>query len=292
MGKKKELGKGIRALLADIESQETEVKGKAIKKLSSTIEKIPVDNIEINPFQPRTAFDSNNLKELSESIASLGIIQPLTVRSMGDGNFQIISGERRFRAAKLAGLNEVPVYIRVADDQAMLEMALVENIQREDLNALEVGLSFQRLIQECNLTQEELSPRVGKNRSTISNYIRLLKLPPEIQNGIRNQLISMGHARSLAGITDPIQQMSLFKKAVLEQWSVRHLENIIKGKSAGTNAIIKKIDPYLREAENRLSESLNSAVKIQQDSKGRGKIVIAFQDNEELNELLDKIRRE
>lgn len=291
MGKKKELGKGIRALLADIESQETEIKGKAIKTLSSTIEKLPVENIEINPFQPRTEFDVSNLQELSDSIKTLGIIQPITVRSMGDGKFQIISGERRFRAAKLAGLDEVPVYIRVADDQGMLEMALVENIQREDLNALEVGLSFQRLIQECDMTQEELSPRVGKNRSTISNYIRLLKLPPEIQNGIRNQTISMGHARALAGVTDPIQQIRLFKQTVLDQWSVRQLEQAIKTNNDKKRAIPRPLNPYVSAAENKLSEHLNTSVKIQHDQKGKGKIIISFQDAEELNELLDKIQQ-
>lgn len=290
MGKKKELGKGIRALLADIESREIEVKDQAIKKLGSHIENIPLEYIETNPFQPRTEFEPSNLQELSESIKTLGIIQPLTVRSMGDGQFQIISGERRFRAAKMAGIAEIPVYIRVADDQGMLEMALVENIQREDLNALEVGLSFHRLIQECNLTQEELSTRVGKSRSSISNYIRLLKLPPEIQNGIRNQLISMGHARALAGISDPVKQINFYKRTVSEQWSVRQLENAIKSKNNTSRKSSVSYNPYIREVEHQLSEHLNSSVKIQQDLKGHGKIIIAFQDNDELNVIMAKMQ--
>lgn len=290
MGKKKDLGKGIRALLADIESQQPEEKGSSIKQLSKATQFVPMEDIEVNPYQPRDVFESSAIQDLATSIKTFGIIQPLTVRSLGDGKFQIISGERRFRAAKLAGLKEIPAFIRIADDQGMLEMALVENIQRQDLNALEVGLSFQRLIAECKLTQEELSGRVGKNRSTISNYIRLLKLPPEIQDGIRNQDISMGHARALVGVEDPVIQLNLYRKVKIEKLSVRQLEQLIKNQSTRSIVQVPKAkNIYISDLETKVSERLNTRVKIQQNDSGNGKIIIAFDDNAELAEFIDKI---
>ena len=215
MSKKKEqVGKGLRALLGNIESIESsdQTKKEVVRELSKSIELISIQSIETNPYQPRTEFDQEELLALVQSIKTLGLIQPITVRSIGSDKYQIISGERRWRASKLAGLSEIPAYIRIADDQGMLEMALVENIQRSDLNPLEVALSYQRLIDECNLQHDTLAKRVGKERSTVSNYIRLLKLPPDIQSALRDKKLSMGHARALSGLEDPALQLVVYKK--------------------------------------------------------------------------------
>ncbi len=217
--KKQVLGRGLSAMLSS----------EKIDTNTSNINEVQVNEISVNPFQPRSNFSNNSLKELSVSIKNIGIIQPITVRKIGANNYQLISGERRFRASQLAGLTEIPAYIRKADDQTMLEMALVENIQREDLDAIEVAISYQRLIEECKLTQESLSEKIGKNRSTVTNYLRLLKLPAEIQIGIIEKEISMGHARALVSITDGDFQLELFNRAIKEGLSVRQVEQLAKG---------------------------------------------------------------
>ena len=196
---------------------------------------ISVEHIEANPYQPRTHFDQEALQELAESIKIQGIIQPVTLRQLGTNSYQLISGERRLQASKLAGLETIPAYIRKADDQQMLEMALIENIQRENLNAIEIALSYQRLLSECNLRQEELGDRVGKNRRTVTNYLRLLKLPPDVQIGLRDAEISMGHARALIGLDDPKAQVELFRKIVAEELSVRKVEELVRN-GYGRNA--------------------------------------------------------
>ena len=228
MSKKMALGKGLGALIDDASDPTRNQDFRTEKQVvSELVNEIEVDKIDVNPYQPRTQFDEEALKELADSISKLGVIQPLTVRAV-DGRFQLISGERRLRAAKLAGLKTIPVFIRTADDQGMLEMALVENIQREDLNAIEVAISYQRLIEECNLTQETLSERVGKKRATISNYLRLLKLPAEIQLGISQNLISMGHARALITIEDPKIQLDIYHQTINEGLSVRKVEELVR----------------------------------------------------------------
>ena len=231
MTKKRALGKGLSALL---ENANTDITTKNIgleSKTVGSISTISIAQIEANPFNPRTTFEEEQLEELRDSIAVHGIIQPLTVRKLGRDKYQLISGERRFRASQLAGLEEVPCYIRIANDQTMLEMALVENIQRVDLNAIEVGLSYQRLIDECNFTQEQLSKKLGKSRSNITNFLRLLKLPAPIQLGLRGGLISMGHARALVSAGDEDKQLRLFERVIEEELSVRETEALVKVQS-------------------------------------------------------------
>src|SRR5512136_188445 len=221
MAQKNALGRGLGALIEGVEKEALE------RKVEANLN-IPLDSIDGNPFQPRSHFDEQSLEELASSIKKVGIVQPLTVRESGNGRYQLIAGERRLRAARMAGLTSIPAYIRTADDQAMLELALVENIQRTDLNAIEVAISFQRLIEECSLTQEELSDRVGKQRSTVANYLRLLKLPAEIQLGIRNQQLMMGHARTLISIEDPKKQINVYYKIVDGELSVRQAEELVR----------------------------------------------------------------
>jgi len=219
--KKSPLGRGLGALIEGVEKEVLE------KKVEANLQ-IDINAIENNPFQPRTRFDNQALEELAASIRQLGIVQPLTVRETGDGRYQLIAGERRLRAARIAGLTHVPAYIRTADDTDMLEMALVENIQREDLDAVEVAISYQRLIEECSLTQEQLSDRVGKQRSTVANYLRLLRLPAEIQLGIRNKNLTMGHARTLINIEDPQKQINVYYHIIQEDLSVRATEDLVR----------------------------------------------------------------
>src|SRR5258705_1315305 len=228
--KKNVLGRGLSALLEDINTDitlksESNPDGAA---LAGSITGIPLEKIEANPFQPRSTFEEQALNELAESIREQGIIQPITVRKLGYDKFQIISGERRFRASGIAGLKSIPAYVRIANDQAMLEMSLVENIQRENLNAIEIGISYKRLVDECNLSQDDVSKRVGKERSTITNYIRLLKLPPEIQVAVRDNTISMGHARAIVSVDDPVQQLAIFREIMSKQMSVRDTESAVR----------------------------------------------------------------
>jgi ParB family chromosome partitioning protein len=291
--KKSPLGRGLGALIEGVEKEVLE------KKVEVNLQ-IDINSIDSNPFQPRTRFDAQALEELAASIRQLGIVQPLTVRETGDGRFQLIAGERRLRAARTAGLTHVPAYVRTADDTAMLEMALVENIQREDLDAMEVAITYQRLIEECNLTQEQLSDRVGKQRSTVANYLRLLRLPAEIQLGIRNRSLTMGHARTLVNIEDPNKQINIFYHVIQEDLSVRATEELVRhfqsqaAKDPAREEKRKKLNSEYGELAGQLSKLFASEVQFRINEKGRGKIVIPFSDNDEMERiiaLLDKLNR-
>jgi len=291
--KKSPLGRGLGALIEGVEKEVLE------KKVEVNLE-IDINSIDSNPFQPRTRFDAQALEELASSIRQLGIVQPLTVRETGDGRFQLIAGERRLRAARAAGLTHVPAYVRTADDTAMLEMALVENIQREDLDAMEVAITYQRLIEECSLTQEQLSDRVGKQRSTVANYLRLLRLPAEIQLGIRNRSLTMGHARTLVNIEDPTKQINIFYHVIQEDLSVRATEELVRhfqsqaAKDPSKVDKRKKLNSEYEELAGQLSKLFASEVQFRINEKGRGKIVIPFSDNDEMERiiaLLDKLNR-
>jgi len=285
MAKKNALGRGLGALIDGVEKEVLE------KKVEANLD-ISVDSIDANPFQPRTSFDEQSLEELASSIKKLGIVQPLTVRETGGGRYQLIAGERRLRAARLAGLTHVPAYIRTADDQAMLELALVENIQREDLDAVEVAISFQRLIDECKLTQEQLSDRVGKQRSTVTNYLRLLKLPAEIQLGIRNKNLMMGHARTLVNIDDPKKQINIYYKIVDGELSVRQAEELVrqlqteKIKDPEKTDRKKRLNSDFVQLSDHLNKIFSAKVNFRINEKGKGKIVIAFESNEEMERIL------
>ncbi len=292
MAKKEELHKGLKSLLKDIEKKSNVEKKDVVKKLSNTIAFIDINKIEYNPFQPRNEFDEEALNELVESIKTLGLIQPVTVRNMGGEQYQLISGERRLRASKIAGIKEVPAYIRIADDQAMIEMALVENIQRADLNPIEIAFAYQRLIDECALTHDKVAERVGKNRSTITNYLRILKLPPSIQSGIKADKISMGHARALAGVDNPGIQLSLYNQVIQQNLSVRALEQKIanQNKSPNKNSSQSiKSDPKLTAVENKLKKYFETKVELKQTPKGKGQLTIRFNSSDELNDILEKI---
>ena len=291
--KKSALGRGLGALLQDSPVNE---KRKTDEDTPSTgIYEIPLDEIQVNPFQPRSYFDKEALQELSESILVQGIIQPVTVRKLGEGEYQLISGERRFQASKLAGLTKIPAYVRTANDQQMLEMALIENIQRENLNALEIAHSYQRLLAECNLKQEELGERVGKNRTTVNNYLRLLKLPPDIQAGIRDQKISMGHARALVNIEDIDRQLAIFKSTVEEELSVRKVEALVKQLNNGPDETEKpaktSIDPVrkyeLNKLQQRLASHFGSKVSLKAGDRDKGEIKIPFNSTSDLNRILE-----
>ena len=294
---KDQLGKGLRALLGNIEKVDTptatEVKQEVVRELSKGVAEISISDVESNPFQPRTEFDQDELLELVQSIKTHGIIQPITVRSLGADKYQLISGERRWRASKLAGLKEIPAYIRIADDQGMLEMAIVENIQRSNLNALEVAISYQRLLDECNLQHEELAERVGKERSTVTNYMRLLKLPPDIQSGLKTEQISMGHARALLSVEGITNQLFLFKKVVRESLSVKNMEKLIrdqKSDKTSTNTKAKTdIHPEVRKIKDRLSSNFGTKVDINRSKDGKGKIVIHFGSDDQFNDIIESI---
>jgi ParB family chromosome partitioning protein len=291
--KKSPLGRGLGALIEGVEKEALE------KKVEANLQ-IEINSIDANPFQPRLRFDNQSLEELAASIRQLGIVVPLTVRETGDGRYQLIAGERRLRAARMAGLTHVPAYIRTADDTAMLEMALVENIQREDLDAIEVAITYQRLIEECNLTQEQLSDRVGKQRSTVANYMRLLRLPAEIQLGIRNRTLSMGHARTLVNIDDPAKQIKVFYHIIEEDLSVRATEELVRhlqsaaAKDPGKVEKKKRLNTEFEEVAKQLTSLFQSEVQFRINEKGRGKIVIPFDDSDEMERiigLLDKLNR-
>ncbi|MEM9822989.1 MAG: ParB/RepB/Spo0J family partition protein [Bacteroidota bacterium] len=290
--KKSELGKGIGALLSSFDSNlSTPPPQEVVKDLTSNVASISIEHIEVNPFQPRKAFDETALQELSESLKVHGLIQPITVRRMGDHQYQLISGERRFRASKLAGLKEIPAYVRLANDQEMLEMALVENIQREQLNAMEVAFTYQRLIDECKLTHEALAERVGKSRVSITNYIRLLALPPNIQKAIKTKAISMGHARALAGVDNLELQLILFSRTVNDKLSVRDLEKLIA--SYREPSKVSKSGDNLPEEYQRVKDNLRNYLSAKVDLKrkksGKGQIIIPFSSYRDLNRILDLI---
>jgi ParB family chromosome partitioning protein len=312
MSKKKALGRGLSALLSDsptderlevdsipvnLEAPETAHAQAAPAIPTSGMTEIPVAEIEVNPFQPRTHFDQEALLELAESITVHGIIQPITVRRLSDHQYQLISGERRFQASKLAGLETIPAYIRSANDQQMLEMALIENIQRENLNAIEIALSYQRLMTECSLKQEELGERVGKNRTTVTNYLRLLKLPPDIQIAVRDNKLSMGHARAIINVENADQQLYIFKQAVNEDLSVRKVEELVRdlsqrSSSKSTPTETAASAPASREIaqlQTRLSSHFGTRVVVKSDGK-KGDIRIPFLSVEDLNRILDILK--
>lgn len=299
MSKKKALGRGLSALLSDTPSEdklEVDVASPvALPEGNGSINEISIHEIETNPFQPRQHFDQEALKELSESIQVHGIIQPITVRKLARNQYQLISGERRFQASKLAGLTSIPAYVRSADDQQMLEMALIENIQRENLNPIEISLSYQRLITECNLKQEELGERVGKNRSTVTNYLRLLKLPPDIQIALRDNKISMGHARAIINVDNPDSQLFIFKKILSEDLSVRKVEELARellSKKTTSEPAKPEANGVTKEINNlqaRLSSHFGTKISVKSDGK-RGDIRIPFLSIEDLNRILDILK--
>lgn len=298
--KKAALGKGLSAIL---ESPETDITSKDISGnyVVGAVANLKVKYIEANPFQPRDKFDEQALEELAESIKHQGIIQPLTVRKMGYDQYQIISGERRLRAAKMAGMEEVPTYIRVANDEQMLEMALVENIQREDLNAMEVAISYKRLMEECDLSKEQLGDVVGKNRTTVTNYLRLLRLPAEIQAAIQDEKISMGQARPLINLKEEEMQTELLREIIEENLSSRAIERRVKEINEGIKkqdeqeehkSTSQKKPPLPRrftEIKESLAGKLETDVKLSRNNKGKGNIVITFESDEDLERILSLI---
>ncbi len=292
MAKKNALGRGLGALI------DSEEEKQAIVEKISGVTEIPVDSIETNPFQPRSKFDEEALEELASSIKEIGIIQPITVREKGNGEYQLITGERRLKATKLAGMDVIPAYIRSANDQDMLEMALVENIQREDLDAIEVAISYQRLMEECRLTQEVLSQRVGKKRATVTNYLRLLKLPAEVQLGIREKKLSMGHARSIVSIEKPESQLKIFHKIVNEELSVRKVEELVRKMSQPQeekeNPVTTRVSlpKEYDDLKNHLEKFFETRVDFKRNDNGSGKIVIPFKTDDDLERIvgiLDKL---
>ncbi len=290
--KKPALGRGLSALL---ENAKTDITTKSTENapVLGSISNIPLSSIETNPFQPRTEFEEIALQELAQSIKEHGIIQPITVRKLGYDKYQIISGERRFRAAQMAGLKEIPAYIRVANDQQMLEIALIENIQREDLNPIEIALSYQRLIDECQLTQEEVSKRVGKQRSTVANYLRLLKLPAPIQKALQTNKITMGHARALINIENEDKQLALFALIIEQDLSVREVEELAKGAKLNYKPKVKRDKTPLSIEEKlifgQLKERFDRFVEYKKNAKGGGKIILNFNNEEDLNIILKKL---
>ena len=296
------LGRGLDTIMGGSNAQYSTSTAQQIV----AVREIPLTQIDVNPFQPRTEFSEEELQELADSISKIGIIQPITVRTIEGGRYQIISGERRFRASKRAGLTSIPAYVRETDDQGMVEMALVENIQRSDLNAIEIALSFQRLLDECHLSQEELSPRVGKNRATISNYMRLLKLPAEIQLNIRTRALSMGHAKALLGLNDEALQLHLMQRILDEGLSVRRCEELVRELTQvderEKNSSAQESDKdaaesspslgYVAEMQSSLEKRFGWGVRVNGNEKGSGKIILSFRTEGERRELMQKLLQE
>ena len=281
--KKMALGRGLDALIS---TDFVKTQG------SSSINEVPLSQIHANPDQPRRVFDQESLEELAESLREIGIIQPITLRKMAEGDYQIIAGERRFRAAGIAGLKTIPAYIRTADDENVMAMALIENIQREDLNSMEVALACQNLLEVYNMTQEQLSSRIGKKRATIANYIRLLKLPAEIQVALKNKQIDMGHARALLAIDDPMKQLQLFHELTKYGYSVRMVED--KARQMNENqpkARKSAADDSLAPLGRQLSKFLGAPVKVKSNAKGAGSISISFKDDDDLARLMQLFDR-
>ncbi|MCR5660146.1 MAG: ParB/RepB/Spo0J family partition protein [Bacteroidales bacterium] len=287
--KKTGLGKGLDLILG---SPETDITSKDISGdfVAGAVAEIDINLIETNPFQPRTEFDETALRELAQSIKEQGVIQPVTVRKLGYNKYQLISGERRLRASKMAGLTTIPVFIRVANDEQMLELALIENIHRENLNAIEVAISYQRLIDECNMTQEEVSEKVGKSRSAVANFLRLLKLPAEVQIAIRDGHISMGHARALININDKEEQLKLLQQIIMEEMNVRQTEEMAdkaKGKADKERKQTNFIPEHFKSKIKTLSQTLNTKVKVKRNIKGQGSVVIDFKDEAEFDRIME-----
>lgn len=299
--KKQALGKGIRALLNTID-EELQTTSSAVPAVSGqsagTIMRIPVEQIEVNPKQPRRDFDEQALKELSESIQLHDIIQPVTVVRINPTRYQLISGERRWRASKMAGLKDIPAYIRTADDQEMLELALLENLQREDLNAIEIGLSYKRLMDECDLTQEQVAERMKKDRTTVTNYMRLLKLPPDIQKAVRDGVLSMGHARAIIGLDQIDQQLYVFREVKEKGLSVRQVEALVKDMLAGekgeTPAVVNKaktnqLPPAYKRIEDNMASHFSTKVRLDRKKNGKGTITVEFYSDSDLERIMEKM---
>jgi len=290
--KKQALGRGLSALLNDSSVDINSVSDKNANKLVGSIVEIELNKIDVNPFQPRTHFNQDALVELANSIKELGVIQPITIRKLEGNKFQLVSGERRFRASKLIGNTTIPAYIRIANDQEMLEMALVENIQRKNLDPIEVALSYQRLIEEIKLTQEQLSIRVGKKRSTVTNYLRLLKSDPIIQTGMRDGFISMGHGRALINVDSSENQLNIYTKVVKAKLSVRQTEELVKNvKEGNSSSKEKKQTPsFVKESISELNSFFGSTVAINATTKGKGKISISFKSEEDFNRIKNLLK--
>ncbi|MGB0376266.1 MAG: ParB/RepB/Spo0J family partition protein [Flavobacteriaceae bacterium] len=285
------LGRGLSALLNNPENEILSANDQQASEVIGNIVALSLESIEVNPNQPRTHFNEESLQELAMSIKELGVIQPITVRKMAGNQFQLVSGERRFRAAKSIGLENIPAYVRLANDQESLEMALVENIQREDLDPIEIALSYQRLIDEIQLTQNQLSERVGKKRSTIANYIRLLKLDPIIQTGMRDGFLSMGHGRALINVEDPKEQLNLYEKVIAQKLSVRETENLVK--NTKNRAPQPKIHQpaYFETAAQEMEDLLGSSVRVRMSAQGKGSIHISFSSQADLERILNRIKQ-
>ncbi len=291
------LGRGLGALLQDSEKINTPRTSTRISQAEviGSMSEIDVSQIEANPYQPRTKFDQESLDELADSIRVQGIIQPITVRQLSEDSFQLISGERRLQASRSLGMTTIPAYIRTANDQQMLEMALIENIQRENLNAIEIALSYQRLILECSLKQEELGARVGKNRTTVNNYIRLLKLPPVIQAALRDDKISMGHARALITINSDQSQLNIFNQIIEEGWSVRKVEDEVRklGMVSNVASESKKqptINQEIKSLQFQLSSFFGAKVSVKSNEQHKGEIKIPFGSQDELKKILETLK--
>ncbi len=293
--KKQALGRGLSALLKDPEKDIQSATDKNAEKVVGNIIDLDLSAIEVNPYQPRSTFKEESLQELAISIKELGIIQPITVRKTGVNEFQLISGERRYRASKIAGIKTIPAFVRLANDQESLEMALVENIQRQDLDPIEVALSYQRLMEEINLTQEQMSDRVGKKRSTIANYLRLLKLDPMIQTGMKDGFISMGHGRAIINITDLSYQLDIYEQILTKKLTVRDTEKLVQQYKTSKNtspSIEKEIPTYIRQSVKSFSNFFGAKIDVNITKTGKGKITIPFASEEDLNRIKKLIDRE
>ncbi|MES2704796.1 MAG: ParB/RepB/Spo0J family partition protein [Bacteroidota bacterium] len=297
--KKNALGKGIRALLdtidEEIKAPREGVPAVSGQQSTNTIARIPIEQIEVNPKQPRRDFDEGSLKELSESIQLHDIIQPVTVIKIGQNRFQLISGERRWRASKMAGLKDIPAYVRTADSQELLEMALLENLQRENLNAIEVAMSYRQLMDECGLNQEQVAERMKKERSTVANYLRLLKLPPDVQRAVRDGLLSMGHARAIIGLDHVEQQLYVFRETMERGLSVRQVEQMVKdmdgnkAPAAAAKSAGLKLPPAYKRIEDNMASHFSTKVKLDRKKTGKGNIVIEFYNDEDLERIMEKM---
>lgn len=293
--KKQALGRGLSALLKDPKNDITSVDDKNADKVVGNIVELELAAIEVNPFQPRTSFNEEALRELASSIKELGVIQPITVRKIDFNKYQLVSGERRYRASKLIGLDTIPAYIRIANDQESLEMALVENIQRQDLDPIEIALSYQRLIEEIEVTQEELSDRVGKNRSTVTNYLRLLKLDPIIQTGMRDGFISMGHGRALINIENTEDQLDIYEKVISQSLSVRETEALVrnyKNPNAQKASNKKTLPTFASKGGEELKSFLDAKVSVKISQKEKGQIQIPFKNQADFQRILNLIKSE
>lgn len=293
--KKQALGRGLSALLKDPSNDIKSVRDKNADKVVGNILELELGTIEMNPFQPRSSFNEETLRELASSIRELGVIQPITVRKLAFDKYQLVTGERRFRASKMIGLKTIPSYIRIANDQGLLEMALVENIQRQDLDPIEIALSYQRLIEEIQVTQEELSDRVGKNRSTIANYLRLLKLDPIIQTGMRDGFISMGHGKALINIENTGNQLDIYEKIISKSLSVRETEALVrkfKSPQKKLTPLQKTLPRFANKGSRELSTFLDTTVTIKANRVGKGKMVVPFKNKEDFQRILNLIKSE